>query len=266
MAMKLLAISYVSRHFHDFFSTSIRRGSGLWGKVVAIVNLANWIKTERRKRGWSQLDLAKKANVTSDTISRIELGKRIPQWGTIRTICELFGVPFEQVSGLLERAHEEGLKAGMRIVKASREQDARLDQNVEPYSETTVDEIPFFEADLAAGGWADVTEHAVCDPRQIDHGKFRVRLRGESMLPRYPDGQVVTFRCLRASREGPVVGRDYYVQRSDGSATFKRLGEIEEEMYVLRALNKKKFPRPLRVNRADVTRMAVAIEKVELLD
>lgn len=130
--------------------------------------------------------------------------------------------------------------------------------NVEPYSEEAVDDVPCFEADLAAGAWTDVGEHAVCDPRQIEHGRFRVRLRGDSMTPDYKDGQIVEFHCVRPSRDGLIAGKDYYIQRSDGTATFKRVEEFSDEEIVLRALNRKKFPRAMKVLRADVVRMARA--------
>lgn len=195
--------------------------------------------------------------MTVDTISRAERGKAVPHWKTLRAFCELFGIAFEQIAPLLEHAHEEGLKGGMRIVAASKAQDEKIDANVEPYSEEKVPSIPQFEADLAAGAWTDVPQMAVCDPRQIDHGIFRVRLRGDSMTPDYKDGQIAEFQCLRCSRDGIVKGEDYYVQRSDGTATFKRVDGFSDEELVLRAINRKKFPKPMRVPWDEVVRLAV---------
>jgi phage repressor protein C with HTH and peptisase S24 domain len=134
------------------------------------------------------------------------------------------------------------------------------DQNVEPYSESEVPTIPTFDLEVAAGGWVDVSGIGeVCDPRQIDDGRFRVRVRGDSMTPKYGNGKTVEFKCLRADRDIIEIGRDYYVQRSDGMATFKRILSMDEDQIVLVALNRKKYPEPMPVPRGLVVRMAKAV-------
>lgn len=139
-----------------------------------------------------------------------------------------------------------------------------LDGNVEKYSEQRVPAVPTFEMSVAAGEWADVTDVAeVMQPGQIDHGLFRIRISGDSMRTKYKSGDVVEFRCMREGRDVMEVGKDYYVQKSDGTATFKRLEAIEEEELILRALNKRKFPKPIVVARREIVRMALAVFKGE---
>ena len=134
------------------------------------------------------------------------------------------------------------------------------DRSVEPYSEIPLPgEIPTFEMSVAAGPWADVTDIAeVHQPGQIDHGLFRIRIAGESMKPNYKTGMVIEFQCLREGRDKLFPGRDYYVQRRDGTATFKRLKEIYEERLVLHALNQRVCKGTMEVQRAEITRMAIA--------
>lgn len=137
-----------------------------------------------------------------------------------------------------------------------------FDANVEPYSKEDVPEIPMFEWPLAAGKWVEVGGVGeVFDPRQIDHGLFRVRLRGDSMSPQYPDNTIVEFRCIRDGRDILESGKDYYFQQNDGTATFKRLAKILEDELELRALNRKKFPKPMVVSRELVVRAAIAVGK-----
>jgi hypothetical protein len=139
-----------------------------------------------------------------------------------------------------------------------------LDPNVEPYSEEQVPPVPEFELAVAAGHWTDVSDIAeVHQPGQIDHGFFRVRIRGDSMSPKYKDGAMIEFRCLRADRDGVIVGRDYYVQRSDGTATFKCVEEADEETLTLRARNQRKYPERMVVERGLVVRMALAINQIQ---
>lgn len=215
------------------------------------MTIAEWIRSNRRKKGMSQTALARRAKVTVDTISRAEIGKTVPQWGTLTALCEVFGIPFEQVEPLLKVGGAPAIDVGEANVGAP----VRLPA-----------EPPVFELSVAAGGWADVGDvEGICDPAQIEQGIFCVRLAGDSMMPDYPNGQVVAFRCLPRGREELVVGRDYYVQRHDGCATFKRLSKIGARAYTLVAINAARYPKPIVVAAAQVQRMARAVARVEML-
>lgn len=140
------------------------------------------------------------------------------------------------------------------------------DSNVEAYSEQPVTAVPVFDLSVAAGPWTEISEVAeLRDAKQIDSGYFRIRIRGDSMAPGYADGSMVEFRCLRPGRDTLGNGKDYYVQRSDGVGTFKRLVAISDDMLTFRAINRRKYPDDIPVDRADIVRMAVAIAKVELV-
>jgi len=128
------------------------------------------------------------------------------------------------------------------------------------------DEIPVFDLSLAAGPWTDVSEVGETFVEAVkERGLFRVRIAGDSMAPIYPDGSIVEFRRLRLDRESPMPTRDYYVQQSDGRATFKMLEKAGETEYVLRALNRRKYRQPLTVEKSLVVNMAAAVGKVELV-
>lgn len=66
------------------------------------------------------------------------------------------------------------------------------------------------------------------------------------------------FRCLRGTGNVIDIGSAYYVQKRDGTATFKIVDRLDEEMIVLRALNRQKYPKPMPVLREDIVRMAKA--------
>lgn len=146
-------------------------------------------------------------------------------------------------------------------------EETALDQNIEVGSYRPIVEIPLFNLSVAAGEWADVSEledvHLTAE--QIQQGLFRVRISGDSMKPKYKTGDVVEFLCLRVSYDGFEPGLDYYVQRSDGMATFKRCEAIDEEIITMRALNRKKYPGKFTVERGLIVRAARAVAKVELL-
>lgn len=147
--------------------------------------------------------------------------------------------------------------------------DDDVDENVDPYSEVKLlAPIPVFDLAVAAGKWVDVSEIGeIRDPGMIAQGLFRVRVRGDSMKPAYMDGSMVEFHCLRAGGDEDVeVGRDYYVQRADGTATFKRVAAIEDGIIRLEAVNRRKYKTPLTVARTEIVRIARAVARVELVE
>lgn len=154
----------------------------------------------------------------------------------------------------------------IRDVDASREAEFN-DRSVEPYSEKQVPgEIPTFDMSVAAGPWADVTDIAeVFHPGQIDHGLFRIRIAGESMTPTYKSGMVIEFQCLREGRDRLMIGEDYYVQKRDGTATFKRLKEVHEDRLVLFALNQRSCKGTMSVERGEIVRMAIALHEIRMV-
>lgn len=156
------------------------------------------------------------------------------------------------------------------------EEDAEEEQEQEPEPNIQIlpgriVEIPLFDLSIAAGPWADVSDMPeIADPRVLDQGLFRVRLSGDSMRQRYKSGEIIEFRSIRAERgiqsgHGFQVGHDYYIQKHDGTATFKRCEKIEGRKLHLRAVNRKKYPAPFIVERYQIVNAARAVAKVELL-
>jgi transcriptional regulator with XRE-family HTH domain len=57
------------------------------------------IRLLRRRKGWTQRDLAQAAGVTQTTIVRLEKGKRGAMISTIRKVAEALGVPPAELLG-----------------------------------------------------------------------------------------------------------------------------------------------------------------------
>ena len=53
-------------------------------------DLGNLIKAEREKRGWDQIDLAKRMGVTQQTVSRWEKGDSRPKQSDLSKLVDLF--------------------------------------------------------------------------------------------------------------------------------------------------------------------------------
>jgi len=197
----------------------------------------------RQELRFSQKGLARKLGITEANAIRL---------------CQrgAHGVYLDTFAGMIKAS---GLSAEELLAKIGADVVA---EDARPVDE----EIPMFDLSLAAGPWTDVSEVGETFVEAVrERGLFRARIAGDSMTPIYPDGAIVEFRRLRLDRESPVPTRDYYVQRSDGLATFKMLEKAGETEYVLRALNRRKYPQPLTVEKSLVVNMAAAVGKVELI-
>ena len=59
--------------------------------------MRNILKELRAERGWSQVDLAARLNVSRQTVNAIENGRYDPSLPLAFDIAELFGQPIEQL-------------------------------------------------------------------------------------------------------------------------------------------------------------------------
>lgn len=134
-----------------------------------------------------------------------------------------------------------------------------LDPNVDPILVETI-RVPEFDLRIAAGPWIDVGDEAASPDNSyaVVQGRFRVRVRGDSMEPRWPDGSMIEFRRIVLGREHLPFGEDCYVQTADGRATFKRLESGDEDHIVLRAVNAAKYPKKMTVAVQEIVNVAVA--------
>ena len=218
-------------------------------------HFGKWLKRRIEDRGMPIVEFAKKVGTDESSLHRW-FGQRAPR---------IRGFKLGRLAAALEIERDE-LESELQRAAIEQSDEAGFDPNVEPYTEEAVPLIPEFDVAVAAGQWVEVDTLAeVCDPAQIDHGIFRIRIRGDSMQPMYKDGCLVEFKCLRFDRDAIEVGEDYYVQRADGMATFKTMAKIGEDELVLKARNKKKYPDPMPVERGLVVRMAKAVAIVQKL-
>ena len=71
--------------------------------------LQNWLLAEMDKRGWSQSDLARSANLNRAVINKLLNGPSVPRPSTLEAIARAFRVPVEGVyrlAGLLPEVPE----------------------------------------------------------------------------------------------------------------------------------------------------------------
>ena len=61
------------------------------------------ISQERKRRGWSRAELARRAGMNGGTVGLIESGRFKPYPGQLRKLASALGLPEEESERLLER-------------------------------------------------------------------------------------------------------------------------------------------------------------------
>lgn len=215
-------------------------------------HFGEWLRLELSDRGLEINKAAARIGVDESTLHRwmSQAGYNVRRSARGR-LAALLQLDVRRINFLIE-AGAKGLSVDVLNDEAGREVDEHDnfdDRSVEPYGEQSLRaDPPTFEISIAAGDWVEITDNEYngqrVTPAQIAQGLFRVRIRGDSMEPRFEDGALIEFKLLRTDAGRPDLaamaeGQPYYVQLSDGRHTFKLLESREAKQLTLRAINKR---------------------------
>src|SRR5690554_2363449 len=64
---------------------------------MRIMIFSERLKKEREKKGWSQIELAKKIHVSRQSVSKWETGKNYPSIEVIIDLSDLFGITIDEL-------------------------------------------------------------------------------------------------------------------------------------------------------------------------
>lgn len=166
------------------------------------------IRILRNEKGFTQLELAKRVDVSESMISQYETGKKMPSYETLLKLGEALEC---SVSDILDERKTDGLeltgfeKALVKKYRALDDHgrelvDAVLDIEYARCAKPVKEErrakvIPLFPA---AAGPGEPMETTAFQEYEVDAGstaQFAVRISGDSMEPELHDGEVVL--CVR---------------------------------------------------------------------
>jgi transcriptional regulator with XRE-family HTH domain len=87
------------------------------------IYFSEWLQTEMDKRGWSQSDLARYADLNRAVINKLLNGKSHPQPSTLESISRALKMPLEttyRAAGLLPAAvdNDDAMEEAMHIFKS----------------------------------------------------------------------------------------------------------------------------------------------------
>jgi transcriptional regulator with XRE-family HTH domain len=94
-------------------------------RVSQNINFSEWLQAEMSKRGWSQSDLARFAELNRAVINKLLNGKSRPQPSTLGAIARALKIPIETVyraAGLLPKndEHDDATEELVYILKSIR--------------------------------------------------------------------------------------------------------------------------------------------------
>lgn len=142
----------------------------------------------RKKKGYSQSDVAQELNITRQAYSNYERGKRQADYETLLKLAEILDTT---VDGLLT-----GTPSGP--------------QTLEPVPRDNIYQIPIYET--VAAGFGAYASDSICGymplfiaTREEAEQTMVIRVRGDSMYPVIPDGSRVQVRRQNYADNGQIV-------------------------------------------------------------
>ena len=164
------------------------------------------IRELRKMRGMSQQDLANKLDLNKVAISQYERGVRRPSIDIVSALCDIFNVSSDFLLG------EDDVT--IRIVNTDEIKKLDSPRRI-PVLGRVAAGVPI-DAIEDVIDWEDIAEDA---PGEY----FGLKIKGDSMMPRIVEGDVVIVHSQPDAESGDVV----IVQINGDTATCKRLAKYD---------------------------------------
>ena len=168
----------------------------------------NRVKELRSAKSLSQEQLAEQIGLTKQAISQYERGDRNPSMAVLEALCDFFNVSADYLLG------KDNVT--MRFVGKHEIEKLESDLHVKiPVLGRVAAGIPI-EAIEDIIDWEDIAEN---EPGEY----FGLKIKGDSMMPRIAEGDVVIVHSQPDAESGDVV----IVQVNGDTATCKRLAKYD---------------------------------------
>ena len=217
------------------------------------MELCDILRHLRTERGWSQAELGQKleamgCGTSQKAVSRWERGSSEPNIRQFVALCELYDLRDVPAVFCSRRPARETLNAAgqKRVLEYIRllEQDAEFSLHPRERRSAALRTIPLYDLPVSAGTgqFLDSSDYTLleADGSVPLSATFAVRVRGDSMLPRFADRQIVYVKQQQTLQPGEI---GIFVL--EGDAYCKQLA-VEEDGAFLISLNPAYPPIPVR--------------------
>ena len=207
-------------------------------------NIGEILNLRRKELGLSQSELAAKLglngiDITNQAISKWENGSTYPNAKQFLVLCRTLGIDDingtflgGSSGGILAGLDEAGRRKAMEYIELLRD-SGRYELKTAP--DVRLRSLPLYSLPVSAGTgqFLDSEDYEMTEvgPEVSDSANFGVRVAGDSMEPRFHDGQTVWVSQQHSLMTGEI-GIFLY----DGNAYLKQLA-AKGDMLVLHSLN-----------------------------
>jgi transcriptional regulator with XRE-family HTH domain len=204
-----------------------------------MAQLADILVEGRRRRGWSQAELALRAGVSVSTVSRTEQGGGLPNVNSLKRLAAAIGYDPDAMARLArepDRTAEEawlpevnaagraalGAIPGLTTADRLNERTILSEPQLTGATPRTVRVPHFGRVSAVRTDWRDEIggEFSHVPDVGVD---FTISVDGQCMEPRYEDSERVGCSIRRWESEGFVWGKDYWIRFKNGETTLKRV-------------------------------------------
>jgi transcriptional regulator with XRE-family HTH domain len=230
-----------------------------------MADLADILIEGRRRKGWSQQELAVRASVSISTVTRAEQRVAVPHVNSLRHLAAAIGYDAE---ALVQVAREPGGRHPAAWMEQSKtalkipglftgDQLGEMGLPKGPAAGMpAMGRVPHFggvsavrtdQREEIGGEFADAPDMGV---------DFVLTVDGQCMEPRYVDGEQVGCSIRRWVKEGFKWNKDYWIRFKDGQTTLKRVlrDRTDPEKFICQPLNP--ASRPFTRLKSDVEKAA----------
>ncbi len=128
---RIIVIKYVNDYYNSHFGQIMIKRQRVYSKHTqdTMTLMGQYIKLYRKKKSWTENDLAKRAGISRATLQKIEKGDVSCSIGLVFEVATLVGVPlFEQKNPSLSE-HIERLKDKLVLLPRRIRDKVKVDDN-----------------------------------------------------------------------------------------------------------------------------------------
>lgn len=172
-------------------------------EVIFLFQIA--LKKLREKAGISQYKLAELMGVSQSTIGMWESGKNKPEYSNLQKLATIFNVPFDELIGT-------------------------SDANIANSRGVWIPVLGKVQAGLPVEAVEEILDYEEITKEMAAHGEhFALQIKGDSMEPRFVEGDVVIVRQTNDCSDGDIV----VVLVNGDEATVKRIKKMHNGIMLI---------------------------------
>ena len=136
------------------------------------------LKELRKKNNWTLAKLSEKTNIAVNTLNQYELGKREPSFDILCILAETFNVSVDYLMGREPDKNVKGIQLNRSVVKVPVFGTIPAGVPIEMIEDSYIEDEEEIPADWLRGG----------------NEYFALRVRGESMMPKFEHGDILILK------------------------------------------------------------------------